>query len=70
MVSYSNFMYVVSRDYVQMGSILVPYTPCTMVWKRFLARGLHLFHRVVEEEVYKNCVDVGVGVLANDFAPY
>lgn len=48
---------------------LVPYTPRPVVGHRLLALRLELLHRVIQEEVDENGVDMRLGVLPLDLTP-
>lgn len=46
---------------------LVPDTLGAMMWNAFMALRLHLFHAIVEEEIYKNGIKMRLRVLTLDF---
>lgn len=39
------------------------------MWNRLLSPGLHVFHQIVEEEVYQYRVDLHFWVVPLDFSP-
>jgi hypothetical protein len=47
----------------------VPDAPCTMMWDCFLSPGLHVFHQIVQKEVYQDGIDFDFWVVPLDLPP-
>ena len=40
------------------GQLSVPDAPCSMMWNGFFPTGFDGLHRLVEEEVYQDCINL------------